>query len=735
MSIAAVLLTLLPSLALAQASEPEYSESASTAGEPAVTGAGATALTSEEASAPAAIPPGPVVEYESTVVGTRSRHAIVRDHRAVSVVTAEDIAERAPRTTPEALDMVPGVSVQKTNHAGGSPFIRGRTGQETLILLDGFRFNTSIMRSGPNQYLNTIDPHLLDGIEVLRGPGSVLYGSDAIGGVINVITRDPHGGDMEGLAHLRGASADRSAVGRAQVTGRVGPADVQIGLGARRFGELRGAGPLPMAEVPVYDGNVQRFTGYEELAGDVKVSFDVLDRGELTAALIAFHQFDAPRTDKCSPAPLDCRYFDEQFYDMGYLRYRDDLPGLDEVELGAMVARTHERRERIREERDQQTNEVDDVLTLGLTGRASLPKYALGRRGALRVSFGAESYLDMLASEASTEVLSTGAVMPEMRGKYLDGSRYLTAAGFTFTELVVTPSLSFTGGARLTAARASVAADPESDRDAFNQTSVVPVAGGGVRLAVAEGIALVGNIDQGFRAPNLDDLTARSDEGPGFQIANPDLQPETSLTLEGGLVVRRPWLVASGFAYQSFIDDFIGRIATECPPALAAQCGTAENVYTLTNAASASIHGVEMAAEARLPAGVRLFGNATWTVATRIVPAGADMPESKIPPLSGRGGIRMDLGQGRYLVEGMARWALRQDRLSPADQTDSRIPPSGTPGYAVFDIRASARLDHRLRASLAVENLTNTAYRVHGSGVDGAGLGVIASITGSTGAL
>lgn len=84
-----------------------------------------------------------------------------------------------------------GVLMQSTAKGQASPYIRGLTGQQVLILVDGVRLNNSIFRSGPNQYFNTIDPGMVDHIEVVRGQGSVLWGSDAIGGVINIVTRGP----------------------------------------------------------------------------------------------------------------------------------------------------------------------------------------------------------------------------------------------------------------------------------------------------------------------------------------------------------------------------------------------------------------------------------------------------------------------------------------------------------------------------------------------------------------
>ena len=98
---------------------------------------------------------------------------------------------RQVRSTPEALRERPSVMVQKTAHGQGSPFLRGWTGFRTLMMVDGVRLNNSVYRDGPNPYWNTVDPYSLERLEVMMGSGSVQYGSDAIGGVVQGLTPDP----------------------------------------------------------------------------------------------------------------------------------------------------------------------------------------------------------------------------------------------------------------------------------------------------------------------------------------------------------------------------------------------------------------------------------------------------------------------------------------------------------------------------------------------------------------
>ncbi|MEC8952246.1 MAG: TonB-dependent receptor, partial [Acidobacteriota bacterium] len=107
---------------------------------------------------------------------------------AVAVTTRGEISSRPHQILPQVLREEAGVLVQQTTTAQGSPFIRGFSAQRIVYLLDGVRFNTSTFRTGATQYLGWINPTLVERLEVVRGPSSVQYGSDSIGGTINVLS-------------------------------------------------------------------------------------------------------------------------------------------------------------------------------------------------------------------------------------------------------------------------------------------------------------------------------------------------------------------------------------------------------------------------------------------------------------------------------------------------------------------------------------------------------------------
>ena len=186
---------------------------------------------------------------------------------SVNTISQQSLAERNSRTTPEALMGVNGVFVQKTNHGGGSPFVRGVTGNQTLILVDGIRLNNSTFRYGPNQYLNTIDPFTIKRIEVAKGTGSVQYGTDAIGGVVHILTIDPQFATGKTALHGRVIGKymtddmEKTIRGEAMYSGK--KFALITGIVKKNFGDLVG-GDTTGRQSP---------SGYDEWSWDMKANF------------------------------------------------------------------------------------------------------------------------------------------------------------------------------------------------------------------------------------------------------------------------------------------------------------------------------------------------------------------------------------------------------------------------------------------------------------------------------
>lgn len=675
--------------------------------------------------------------------------------RSATVVTRAEREERLPRSTPDALRYVPGVSVQQTGHGQGSPYVRGMTGQQVLLSFDGIRLNNGLFRQGPNQYLFTVDPNTLDHLEVLRGSASVRYGADALGGAILATPVEPRveatlrGVRLRPRAVLRATSADGELGARGELEARLGSRVAVLAGGAYRdVGQLQSGGPiLDLARglrpaVPFYepDGATQRGTGFREATFDLRAVARITPRLRAVAALYGYRQYDAPRTDQCPP-PLaperECLVYEEQFRTLTYASLRGDAGPLRRMNLSVSYQRGHERRRRDRPQSFIENGFVDDVDTLGASFTAETPTAHLARdRVSLSARYGAELWHDTVASAAWTTFTDVGVTRPLSRGQYLDGATYLLAGGFVEAELRAWRWLRVRAGARLSHSAARAPADPGSESRALDRGFTTPVARAGVEVLAAPGLSLRANVDQGFRAPNLDDLTSRQQAGPGFQFENPDLGPERSTTYELGARYRREAIELEAWAFATSLDDAITRAvrpASECPP-MTPSCVNAFSRFRLVNTPGrAWILGAEAMLRVRPTPGLTLSATWAWSTGEGPDPAGGPtrVPLSRIPPMNGTAEVRWAHARsGIYLGAGL-RWALDQTRLAPSDLGDARIPFGGTPGYAVADLRMGWRYRRRVSVSAVVENLADAPYRVHGSSVDGPGRGVMLMVSGA----
>ena len=133
--------------------------------------------------------PAPLADMQ--VTATRVQRLIYDVSQAVTLVDRAEIERESPQVLAEALRGRVGTFFQQTTPGQGAAIIRGLKGSQILHLVDGFRLNNAFFRSAPNQYLALVDPYAVGQTEVIRGSAGTLYGADAMGGVIQVITREP----------------------------------------------------------------------------------------------------------------------------------------------------------------------------------------------------------------------------------------------------------------------------------------------------------------------------------------------------------------------------------------------------------------------------------------------------------------------------------------------------------------------------------------------------------------
>lgn len=638
--------------------------------------------------------------------------------------------ERMVRTVPEALKEIPGIMVQKTSHGQGSPYIRGFTGFRTLFMVDGIRLNNSVFRDGPNQYWNTVDPFSIERLEVVKGPGSVLFGSDAVGGTVNAITETPKYGDVRyltnGRLYGRYAEAENSYVGRAEVGGGYEKNfGWLIGTSYKDFGDLEGGDEVGR----------QPKTGYDEWDGDVKLEYCPTPDSKIVLAHQNVDLNDAWRTHKTiyginwegtTHGSEKERILDQKRH-LTYAQYLGKNMGafFDGLQLSLSYQEQKEVENRIRSD-DRSDYQGFEVGTIGLLTQFD----TCTSFGAW--TYGAEYYRDGVDS-FKRNYRSDGSFSGEdVQGPVADDAAYDLLGAFIQDDIPISNSFDMIIGTRYTYAH--VDADQVKDPETGNEMSISEhwdSVAGSIRaiyyLDQEDHYNLFGGISQGFRAPNLSDLTrldsARSNE---IETAAPELDPEEFISYEIGLKTRFDNFSSQVAYYYTDVHDMIIRTPT-------GNIIDGDIEVTKKNAGDGYIHGVELGTNWRLHPGFEVFGNFAWIDGEvdsypTSSPEKEEEPVSRLMPTTYLAGLRW-APTHKYWLEGLVTIASRQDNLSSDDKRDTdRIPPDGTPGYDVYTIRGGWNVTKSFTLSAALENITDEDYRIHGSGQNEPGRNLVMAL-------
>ena len=665
-------------------------------------------------------------QVDRTYVMTATRHAErIYDLPFTADVAGGAVLDRS-RTVQDALRETPGVQLQRTSYGQTSPFMRGLTGYHTLMLVDGIRLNNSVLRSGPNEYWGLVDALSLDRIEVTLGPGSVLHGSDAVGGTVNAIPlrRQEYedGFHWDRRVYLRYSAAENSITGRAQLSGNSGEdLGFVIGGGLGSFDDLNAGGDL----------GLEPHTGYTSRFGDVALDFHLDEHWTVDVLGQLARVSDVGRTHRTIHAVSyhgttggsDLRRNYDWERELAAVRLSgEDLGGfIDAAKLRVSYHRIAEERDRVRGDgrRDLQGFDVD-TFGVGLELTSPTP---LGR-----LTYGVDWYHDAVDSfrdDFDAVGTFTGSAI---QGPVGDDGTYDLLGLFVQDEVDLGADFDLILGGRLTWASAAV--DRVEDPNTGGVISLEDdwlSAVGSVRLlwSPVDELRVFGGVSQAFRAPNLSDLSrldsARSNE---IEVPSPGLEPENFASLELGGKVRWEGLSLHAAYHYTFMDDVIIRQPT------GAMIGS-EFEVAKRNGGDGHIQGVDLSLSYALDANWTAFATLQWldgqqeTFPTPM-PVSATEPISRLSPLNGVLGVRWQTTDRRFWVRAWAVVVDRQDRLNTRDMNDTgRIPPGGTPGYTVFNIEAGFALDESKRFFASVENIADKNYRIHGSGLQEPGVNVI----------
>lgn len=667
------------------------------------------------------------------VTATRTEKSDFFVPRAVSTKNRDEFIDRqAIRTFPDALLGEPSVLVQRTGHGQASPFVRGFTGYRNVALIDGIRLNDSTFRSGPNQYWSTIDAYSLERVELVRGISSVLYGSDAVGGTINAIPRrrrsfEP-GSHWQRRVYVRGATAERSWTLRGEVAGNIDDLGFVVGTTYKSYGDLvAGSGTREQDQ-----------TGYNEADADARFDFRLDDHHTLTFGAQHVDQDAVPRTHKTvdgisfagTSVGSELRRDKFETRDLVYGRWSaDDL----QSELGEELELTlswHKKQERRHRDRDPARTDIQgtDIDVFGVQAQA-------GKGSDLgQWTYGFEWWHDEV--ESFRRDYTSGALSLErVQGPVADDAEYDLFGAYVQNEFDW-DGTTITAGARWTYARADAdrvdnprvgGADPATPGNVIGVSDSWNSLIGAVHAIrpLSDTWNVWGGVSQGFRAPNLSDLT-RLDNTSGVETPSPNLDPEDYTSAEIGVRTDDERWSGGLTYYYTWIEDQI--VASPTGRLIG---GTQE--VRKDNVGDGWVAGVELEGTYRLDDAWSVSGTASFQdgEVRAIAPGGRRVkrPLDRLMPIAGELTLQYHEPGTDVTWWATGRAQDEADELSLRDKGDTeRIPPGGTPRWAVLHLGTTWQATETLNVSVILENVTNHDYRIHGSGINEPGRNLVVAV-------
>lgn len=629
----------------------------------------------------------------NTVVVSATRQQTISTE--VPIAISEQKIKQYALNTPEAISNISGVFMQRTNQGGGSAFVRGLTGNQTLLVLDGVRFNNSTFRYGPNQYLNTIDPFNLDKVEVVKGSGSVQYGSDALTGAIHLFTLQPTFKETptwSGLHMAKWASQgmEKSILNR--VNFQSSRISVIFSAGFKNFGDISRGG----------DNALQHPTGYNESNLLTKIRFKISPNWELETLLQQNEQLNVPVFHKIQMENFAINEMSLQRYQKGVLKLNANLhhKWFKSVEIIGSLQRSLENRTLQKNASNTTRYESDYIQTGGLT---------LQIRGSLSQNHtsttGMEGYGDWINSSRKDVQLSKTT---NLRALYPDNSTYFSFSAFSLHEWQ-TKNWFIHSGIRVQQSTA-VIPDTTVGKSTISKGAIVYDLG--TSYAISKNNRLFFNYSTSFRAPNMDDLGSVGIVDFRYEQPAYHLKPEYAINKTFGLKHSNDVWTSEWIVFHTQLKNLISRRKT-------GEMIQSYPVYIKENIDEAYLYGFEMTQAFWLAPSFQIKNQVSFTYGQN---SSQNEPLRRIPPLHGH--IQLLYQKLKWYVGINWLFAARQNRLSAADKSDNRINPNGTPGWGILNIDVRYPTSSKTSIRMQGINLNNVPYRMHGSGIDGIGRSV-----------
>ena len=594
------------------------------------------------------------------------------------------------RTTPEALMGSSGVFVQKTNHGGGSAFIRGLTGNQTLLMLDGVRINNATFRYGPNQYLNNIDLYTIDQIEVSKGTGSVEYGSDAIGGVIHLHSYTPSYNQKKTWStstSLKYIGQDMEKSNRTTVQYAQKNFAIQSGITLRNFGDLIGGKNV----------GVQSPSGYDETGVNIIAKLQLNKAGEITISSRFFIQKDVPIYHKVLLESFKINEIAKQERNIHSIQWEKKIQNklISRIKVIQSIQYSNEERESNKLNNVIYKYERDQVNSNG----TSIDLYSNPSKN-WQINSGVDYNADKIESSLIDKTLTTGIAVNK-RGLYPNNSSYKSFSVFNLHKIDL-KKWHIEAGLRYNRFGIQLT-DTSIGQVNINPSALVGNAGISYKLNTSN--LVYASLSSGYRAPNIDDMGTLGIVDFRYELPSKSLEPEKSLHYELGYKLNTKLVQFDLSGFYLNLKDIITR------QKVTGSIINGYQVYSKQNSDASYIKGFETNLALQLNQQFKWSSNLTYTYGQNET---KNEPMRRIPPLFGQQELAWKKNNTQILVQHL--FAGKQDRLAQGDKDDNRIGKNGTPNWNVFNISLNQQFKN-IFIQLGGINLLNEKYKTHGSGI------------------
>ena len=676
-------------------------------------------------------------------------------------VSRNDIIRMNPQTSADLLAQTGTVFVQKSQLGGGSPMIRGFATNRILLVVDGVRMNNAIYRSGNLQNVISIDALSTETAEIVFGPGSLIYGSDAIGGVIDFHTLEPRfAKDGKTLTKANVLARYSTADGEKTIHGDVALGwkkwalvtsatfssfdDLQMG---KHGGQDRYLRPEFVERINGSDSIIQnsdprtqRFSGYDQTNFLQKIAFRPTEGLQLQYSFVYGGTGIAPRYDRL-------------------IQYRNGALRFAEWNYGPMIWRMHTlradfgKRTKLYDEsklvvayQDYDESRIDRTRNRNQRNRQAEKVHAYSfnwdaskslSKGTLY--YGTEVVYNKVGSTGTTRDIVSGTEEPFV-SRYPDGSTWATSGLYGNYKLNLRQKFTVNAGLRYSYnwldARFSQQFIPfPYTKVSLNEGALTGNAG--LVFRPAEGWQLNGSISTGYRMPNIDDIGKLFESAPGnITVPNPELGSEYAWNFEAGASrqVKNAYRVEVT-AFHTILDNaivrrpftFNGQDSIEFD-------GEMSRVEALKNAAKATMWGIQAAVEVNLLPSLRFRTLANWITGKETDDAKDEqVPLRHAPPFYGSAYLLYTKGRFTAELNAIYNSEVSADDLAPSEKAKTDIYASDkagnpySPSWYTLNSRVSCQLN-RIQVTVGWENITNQRYRPYSSGIVAAGSNMIIAI-------